>query len=96
MIHLASTLAPNQSLLFILVSRRENFIYSLLKDLRDSRVIAELWFISMAAQRETQMGGGCLLWICARNFQGFVFVCLFLSSSGKHIFRLCGRIFLTI
>lgn len=94
MIHLASTLAPNQSLLFILVSRRENFIYSLLKDLRDSRVIAELWFISMAAQRETQMGGVFALDLCEK-FPGFCF-CLFLSSSGKHIFRVCGRIFLTI
>lgn len=77
MIHLASTLAPNQSLLFILVSRRENFIYSLLKDLRDSRVIAELWFISVAAQRETQMGGVFALDLCEK-FPGFCF-CLFIS-----------------
>lgn len=83
---------------FIFVSRRENCVYLLLKDLRDYGMIAVLWFISTVAQRETQMGNICFGFVqeISRVLFTFVFSSVFWKSP---IFRVCSHacwIFLTV
>ena len=73
---------------FIFVSKRENCLCPLLKDPRGPRTITVLWFISLTAQSEVQRGDICFAF-CARNFQGFVYVCSFVLSSEN--FTLLGH-----
>ena len=73
---------------FIFLSKRENCLCPLLKDPRGPRTITVLWFISLTAQSEVQRGDICFAF-CARNFQGFVYVCSFVLSSEN--FTLLGH-----
>lgn len=64
MIHLSvGPPVPNQTLFLIFISRREKYIYPLLKDLRDYRMMAILWFLSVVARKKIQMGPICFVFV---------------------------------